>query len=1130
MIELATVSGHKSLRLFQRHHHPKAEDLAKKLGRLKCEELGSTQLLVFFDQNFVEKAIKFKSIGLRLMHSECPFMRLVKLTSPSLSKPLTKTISGGTSAGYSIQGYSQVKWFMAGTVEIEDLHALSALMKQMETEPQASLIRGALHPDADTSKLLRRRKHLPEEPANEAPFVDQAIHWMMIDIDKLRLPQGLELLDAPEEAIKFAISQLPQEFHDSSVHWQLSSSSGIKSQGTVSAHLHFWLSDAKTSYELKQWAKALNANLESRLIDDSLFTPVQLHYTAAPVFATDAHDPLSGRRSGFLQGKSKTVTLSNISTAQKALTAKNTSAALNTTHGYEQIMAGLGDDKEGFYEPLLRATASFVSKHGSEEAEAQKEAIKADIRYRIAKADSSGHDQAGLERYASDAYLDGLIDSAIAKYGDKHNLPPYFDIQELTLAEAEAKLQVAIKTFGERVKAYWSETSEWFEDAPAIAIRATAGLGKTSRVINDLIKYNAIELGDIHYYAPTHNLIKQLEHDLNEALTIETPNVSIIRTNVISGREQSDEAGVPLCIKKALAKKVAEAGLNVSTTLCKSGTRKCEHYDTCGYQRQFISSETVEEAKKVHNNLVMATGGLSYETLFSVTQCLPHAHLFLNTKGRLPKPKLVIVDEAFWRGAVEEICISTNDLLMCETPLAKLIHETLVQPEPPPLLKTLRVQGISPDALRNEAERIEQQEDGTSSLRPDTPEPQVERILKERTAVLQTPRVLRQLAEELELVDRDASHSLRYEPRDVNTSDAKKDKLVLTRLKRFCVGDDVPILFIDANANEEILKLFRADVEIIDIPVQRQATIHQFTDLTFSKTSLMKDELRGQVQDFIERISNNGRTLVVSTKAIRDLLEQEVTNTPQGLLSPPPVSFAHFGNLRGLNAYAEFDNVIVVGREQAPANAIEDQARALWWDASFPIKALPTQSGNRPMPNEHRGYRTSGNSKSVQVAVHPDSRVQTLLEQGREAESEQAFDRLRLLREPKGRPRNVYLLSNLPLNATVDHLYGWDEIQKLLSLWNESEGVLPLNAAQLQLRCPKHATSESTAKRLISDWKRVNSLIVGLISNVTLLSASYRMAGSKAKMSIAIVDAALSEIAIRAALSDAAGAEIELIA
>jgi integrase len=32
LIELASVSGHRSLKMLQRYYHPKAEDLAKKLG------------------------------------------------------------------------------------------------------------------------------------------------------------------------------------------------------------------------------------------------------------------------------------------------------------------------------------------------------------------------------------------------------------------------------------------------------------------------------------------------------------------------------------------------------------------------------------------------------------------------------------------------------------------------------------------------------------------------------------------------------------------------------------------------------------------------------------------------------------------------------------------------------------------------------------------------------------------------------------------------------------------------------------------------------------------------------------------------------------------------------------------
>ena len=62
--------------------------------------------------------------------------------------------------------------------------------------------------------------------------------------------------------------------------------------------------------------------------------------------------------------------------------------------------------------------------------------------------------------------------------------------------------------------------------------------------------------------------------------------------------------------------------------------------------------------------------------------------------------------------------------------------------------------------------------------------------------------------------------------------------------------------------------------------------------------------------------------------------------------------------------------------------------------------------------NEPRGYRGIQRG-SVQVQTHPDWRAQLLLEQVREAESEQALDRLRLL-SGEGNQRQVYILSNVP--------------------------------------------------------------------------------------------------------------------
>ena len=101
--------------------------------------------------------------------------------------------------------------------------------------------------------------------------------------------------------------------------------------------------------------------------------------------------------------------------------------------------------------------------------------------------------------------------------------------------------------------------------------------------------------------------------------------------------------------------------------------------------------------------------------------------------------------------------------------------------------------------------------------------------------------------------------------------------------------------------------------------------------------------------------------------------------------------------LRGLNDYASIDNVIVLGREQPAASGMSDQARAMWWDSEEPLRGLQDKRGNEPYMNEPRGYRGIQRGY-VQVQVHPDWRAQLLLEQVREAESEQALDRLRLLR------------------------------------------------------------------------------------------------------------------------------------
>ena len=93
-----------------------------------------------------------------------------------------------------------------------------------------------------------------------------------------------------------------------------------------------------------------------------------------------------------------------------------------------------------------------------------------------------------------------------------------------------------------------------------------------------------------------------------------------------------------------------------------------------------------------------------------------------------------------------------------------------------------------------------------------------------------------------------------------------------------------------------------------------------------------------------------------------------------------------------------------------------------------------------------RGHRTrDGTTTAVTVQVHPDLRVQALLEQTREREIEQLVGRLRLVH--RDRPARVFLLSNLPTALSVDRLTTWAGVMptKMEQAIVAGRGVLPLS-------------------------------------------------------------------------------------
>src|SRR5205814_2633667 len=108
---------------------------------------------------------------------------------------------------------------------------------------------------------------------------------------------------------------------------------------------------------------------------------------------------------------------------------------------------------------------------------------------------------------------------------------------------------------------------------------------------------------------------------------------------------------------------------------------------------------------------------------------------------------------------------------------------------------------------------------------------------------------------------------------------------------------------------------------------------------------------------------------------------------------------AHFGNIRGTNEFENHDTVIVLGREQPSARDAERLAKAVWYDTKEPIREIkPSGAGLVQYPYRSRRYTMQdGSRREVRSRVHPDRRVQAVVEQVREAEMLQAIHRLRLI-------------------------------------------------------------------------------------------------------------------------------------
>jgi hypothetical protein len=194
--------------------------------------------------------------------------------------------------------YEDAKHFVAEERRVEGLRDLARLLHQLQHQPRACVVRGAIRPGADPDDLLRRLH------GEGAGLVDVPRQWLAFDVDGLWWhevgpqpdPQDLH---AQAELVRRA---LPPACQDVGAVFQWSSRHGRGGAQRAFCHVWVWLSQPLSGQAARAMIGAWRD--EGRpWLDPALCSGAQIHYTASPLFEGKEQDPLPGGRVSLLEGE-----------------------------------------------------------------------------------------------------------------------------------------------------------------------------------------------------------------------------------------------------------------------------------------------------------------------------------------------------------------------------------------------------------------------------------------------------------------------------------------------------------------------------------------------------------------------------------------------------------------------------------------------------------------------------------------------------------------------------------------------------------------------------------------------------------------------------------------------------------
>jgi hypothetical protein len=262
--------------------------------------------------------------------------------------------------------------------------------------------------------------------------------------------------------------------------------------------------------------------------------------------------------------------------------------------------------------------------------------------------------------------------------------------------------------------------------------------------------------------------------------------------------------------------------------------------------------------------------------------------------------------------------------------------------------------------------------------------------------------------------------------------DVGKRDVVMQVFTAPVVASDTPIIVLDATADaRHLTNVFDRDLEETNISVPENIRLTQVIDVTGSKASItgrnslqsyedapddakaMQNKRLAQILGVATRFAGGAETLVVGHKEIMAAMRNQVSGEDAARTLRHT---AHFGALRGLNAFAGLPKIVIIGRQTAPCRRLEQQRAALFirrgdrysgHQAPWTVEEYAVEKGYDLDALPAHGYLEDGFGNPW----HPDPITDALRRDTCENEIIQAVGRVRSIRQSE--PVEVLLITSL---------------------------------------------------------------------------------------------------------------------